>query len=135
MSFNKDLSRFNRKITGNSPKFVRSVTMQAYKMLTQETPVDTGRAKGNWYINPTNPDLTTNDDTTHSGKGQPASPIRIMAEVAKVTGKEDKIFITNNLPYIGKLERGSSQQSPAGMLQVTSDKLKNYIRTTNMELT
>jgi hypothetical protein len=31
----------------------------------------------------------------------------------------DSIYLTNNLPYIKKLEYGSSQQAPRGMARVT----------------
>ena len=37
--------------------------------------------------------------------------------------------LVNAVPYIGKLERGSSRQAPTGILKPTAKQLKSQIRT------
>jgi hypothetical protein len=41
---------------------------------------------------------------------------------------EDSIFISNNLPYAPKLEKGYSKQAPQGMMRITFLELRQSIR-------
>ena len=126
MSFESDIGRFQAKIEGNSPKFVKQVVFQAYKMITEKTPVKTGRAKNNWFVQSGSPSGETTESTD-------LSMGRMVAEVAKITGKEPDIYISNNLDYIMALEHGHSQQAPAGMVQISVQQLKHYIESNNWE--
>lgn len=74
------------------------------------TPVDEGRARGNWQVG------------TAGYKGGEVSTLDIAGGQTINKGKKDidsakaitypTIYITNNLPYIGRLNDGWSQQAP-----------------------
>lgn len=70
------------------------------------TPVDTGRARANWFLAEGSPRIETTESTTPENHGSVA-----------LTGRST-IFITNSLPYIVPLEYGHSSQAPYGMLRI-----------------
>lgn len=74
------------------------------RKIVEKTPVDTGRARANWFVAEGAPRLDTTEGTVPSSR--PA-----------LTG-ESVIYITNSLPYIVPLEYGHSEQAPAGMVRV-----------------
>jgi hypothetical protein len=72
-----------------------------------------GRARGNWQTTvgaPATTALGLRDKSAVRAEGE--------AVVAAWDG-EGSAFITNNLPYIERLEEGWSTQAPAGMVAVT----------------
>ena len=103
-----------------------------YSSIVKKTPVDTGRARGNWNIS------VGHDVTTESTDTKPQ--YKNVDDVPEVKGDET-IFISNNLPYITKLEYGGypnppkggkgktingySKQAPEGMVGVTLANNKN----------
>jgi hypothetical protein len=91
---------------------VRKAAVAADQAAVMGTPVDTGRARANWI---------TSIGSPASGEVAPdpsgASALQQnLTEVAKYALR-DGIFMTNNVPYIGRLEEGYSKQAPNGMLK------------------
>lgn len=68
-----------------------------YSSIVKKTPVDTGRARGNWNVS------VGSEDTSTSGRKTPK--YKSMEQIPDSDGDES-IFISNNLPYIGTLEYG-----------------------------
>ena len=68
-----------------------------YSSIVRKTPVDTGRARGNWQVTAGSPAGGEVEDRMKTPRG--------MDSVPDVNGDES-IFITNNLPYITALEYG-----------------------------
>ncbi len=90
--------------------------------LTRMTPVDTSTALSNWVVTlgaPNGGIIRAYVVGSH-GSTQ-ASSARAALAAAKMVLKTKKpgqvIWITNNLPYIGELNRGSSHQAPVGFVQ------------------
>lgn len=73
--------------------------------ITLGTPVDTGRARANWFVAEGAPRVETTEATTPQNHA-----------AVKLTGKS-VIFVTNSLPYIVPLEYGHSKQAPYGMVR------------------
>jgi len=75
--------------------------------LVRQTPVDTGRARGNWQMNIKTPKLDIIENTSSS------ESISVALGVASKTKsvKYPVIYITNNLPYIVPLNNGHSTQN------------------------
>ena len=124
MSFESDISRFQLKLKKASPKTVRKVVFQALSMITSRTPVKTGRAKANWFVQGGSPSTETTDDTS----------VDVIGQLAKINGGENDIYISNNLKYIMALERGHSTQAPAGMVAISLAALKLYIESGKLKL-
>lgn len=112
---------FDAKVQNFTKKIVPERLLTFYTRLSLEvlrnvvflTPVDTGRARGNWQLTVGSPAEGQRDDF----KNRDA-----VSEAAAVLGNLkglDVVWVSNNVPYIVYLERGSSQQAPAGMVAVT----------------
>lgn len=92
--------------------------------LIENTPVDTSRAKSNWWtdVNIINTTIREPDQ----GAAATAQALSVSKQDIKL---EDVIYITNNLPYIKRLNDGWSGQQPTpgwveGAIQVGNDRGK-----------
>ncbi|MCP5041081.1 MAG: HK97 gp10 family phage protein [bacterium] len=110
--------------------FYRLLALKLLRLLvirthtTPGTPVDTGRARGNWQLSVNAPLTGTLDVLDKSG----SSPIALAATaVNAVQGFED-IWLTNNLPYILALEEGHSKQAPSGFVVQAIDFIEDWLR-------
>ena len=93
-------------------ELVQSIGIEFWNRVTLRTPVDTGRARGNWSMTFEQPSDAVYDDTTLK-RPQKAKP------------KPYPIFyVQNALEYIVPLEFGHSKQAPAGMFRITLAELK-----------
>lgn len=115
-SFNVDLNKFAKSMDIELETVVRKLAFEVYKGVTQKTPVDTGRAKANWMLGYGSINSTITNNTTFT-----------LVQPPKGSGKRP-IYITNNLPYISKLENGSSKQAPNGMVNLTMNEVQRSIR-------
>lgn len=105
-----------KTIPQNADKLVREVVIGATSVVAMGTPVDTGRARGNWQA-----------QLGEAAQGElpaPGSPgagaqqaIQRAAEVAAAYPGGVEVHITNNLPYIIPLNEGHSKQAPAQFVQ------------------
>jgi hypothetical protein len=124
-----DLKSFGRKmrVTGravgdSSDKLVRRVALAVDSTVVLATPVDTGRARSNWQAE-LNAPADGVIDAYADGKGAStagANATAAMQQAAAVIATHksgDSIHLTNNLPYIGRLNDGWSAQAPAGFVE------------------
>ena len=100
-----DLNKYAEKKKVEIKEVRKSYAFALYSSIVKKTPVDTGRARGNWNI------TVGHDDTTASERTRPQ--FKSVADVPKVEGDET-IYISNNLPYITKLEYGGYPKNPKG---------------------
>jgi nucleoid DNA-binding protein len=87
--------------------FVRKVALTLIKKVVERTPVDTGRARGNWQVSlntPRNSEIGRKDKTGEKVKAEAQSLITNKF----FEGNADKtvIWLANNVPYILVLEFG-----------------------------
>lgn len=88
------------------------------------TPVDTGRARGNWQVSISEPITSEIERLDKTGQTVIADGRRRME--ARRQGQT--IFITNNVSYIGDLNNGSSAQAPANFVQLAVQAALRYVR-------
>ena len=94
-------------------KAARRVALNVTAELRKDTPVDTGWAKANWIPQVGSP-FTGVDGARVRGAISTSAQAAGTAQAAAFDIKKDTvIFITNNVPYIKKLNAGTSQQAPA----------------------
>jgi hypothetical protein len=117
MSFSKQLAGFRTKTVASADRIVRGLTIELFASVVRDTPVDTGRARGNWQTSVENAPAVEVERLDKSGGSA-------IAEIVSTTPAKvgSKTLLTNNLPYIRSLEEGSSKQAPAGMVR------KNFLR-------
>ena len=100
-----DLNKYCKDKEVELKEVRKTYAFALYSSIVKKTPVDTGRARGNWNIS------VGHDDTLPSTRTKPQ--FKNVDEVPKVEGDES-IFISNNLPYITKLEYGGYPKNPKG---------------------
>lgn len=87
------------------------------------TPVDTGRARGNWKAG-LNSAPSTQVVGAFGGRGSARFGAQGDGGLAQITSTTrrakpgDKILITNNVPYINRLNDGYSNQAPKRFVQI-----------------
>lgn len=124
------LERFSRRIATradsiqrNVDKTVRRVALAADQAVVLGTPVDTGRARSNWRVSLGSPVFDTVEPFAPGarlGLGEQANAQGAIAQGAAVIGARrdgQDIWISNNVPYIGALNDGSSDQAPANFVE------------------
>lgn len=90
-------------------KIVRQIALESWGQLVNDTPVDTGRARGSWRLKENEPDP---DSLPPGNYGSPTPPLPgNNPDNAKI------YFITNNLPYIVPLNEGHSEQAGAFFIE------------------
>lgn len=121
MNFGADIANYAAKVGLEINDAVVAVCAEATSRVIKKTPVDTGRARGNWFAS-----INTVSGQTVEGRSE-AEAIAQGINVSKEAG--GKIFnLTNNLPYINKLEHGYSDKAPAGMVRVTALEIDKQLK-------
>jgi hypothetical protein len=113
--FERRLGRLATRAAKNADTIVRKAAMAIDSTVVMATPVDTGRARANWIASLNVPVEAATDEADKSGGKAMAQAAGVIAGYDR--DKDAEIHITNNLPYIGSLNEGSSFQAPANFVQ------------------
>lgn len=114
MSMNAIVNRVNRRID----TVIRKSTIELFGQVIKMTPVDTGRAKGNWQCSVNSP-ITSEIERDDGSKSQSLSSSKAYSDVVSTVPRAGNVvWLSNNVPYIRKLEYGSSNQAPGGMVRI-----------------
>jgi len=116
-NFSLDVSKWCGKSLDRIDIVSRKIALEMFRRVILRTPVDTGRARGNWQSTVGAPAFGTLEETDKSGRAAIARATTACLAWKTVSGAS--ILLTNNLPYIERLEHGHSKQAPAGMVAVT----------------
>jgi hypothetical protein len=108
--FSRRINEVAERVEQGSTRLVRKVAIAIQQTVMLATPVDTGRARANWEVSTGAPVFAPTERTDFSAKS--AENTSVIATYQS----GDKIFLSNNVPYIGELNRGSSAQAPAGFV-------------------
>ena len=135
--FSIPLAQLAEKMKLDLDTVVRKSTLEVFKGVVLKTPVDTGRARGNWNVAAGAADTSTTP-TANQARG--------MTEVAKAASiaAGGIVYLANSLPYIrvleygqypnppkggkGKTAGGYSRQAPQGMVRLTAIEFDSYVR-------
>lgn len=127
-----DLAQFANKMEKRAQVFEQTANKIAIKAATailkhlvNVTPVDTSQALSNWQVGinaPVNseipPYVAGKRGSTQTASAAKALSVGISALADKKAG--ETIYISNNLPYIEKLNAGSSTQNPGGFVEAAA---------------
>ena len=107
-----------RELETFTSKRVRGLTLNITANIVEDNPVHTGWSRANWVARIATPLVVDLRDVTPNVAGATA---RQQQSLAQIAGSYEigmgKIFISNNVPYIVRLNEGSSSQAPAGFIQ------------------
>lgn len=122
MSFSKQLTAFVNGTNEKIDKTVKGATVTIATNIINETPVDTGAAKGNWQASVGQPKIGILDQQDPAGEKAIADAIKAIPDEAGSV-----VYLSNNLPYINRLEYGHSDQAPQGMVRVNTGKWSEIV--------
>lgn len=113
MTRSVNVGAYAQRFNGRMSIFKRGVLIKLFGAVIKDTPVLTGRLRANWMF----------------GKGQPTSgttgsiddpTTKVVSDVqSQVTAKDETYSLTNNLPYVNRIEyHGHSKvKAPEGMVR------------------
>jgi hypothetical protein len=131
--FNAALDAFiNVVIPTKISKLTQKIALKVFEGVTKKTPVDTGRARANWNIAlGKEPDLTKHDGEEELKTRNKDGNATVVAN-GVLTEMDPlhpvSVVISNNVEYIGALERGHSDQAPPhGIVGLTLDETRVWL--------
>ena len=115
---------YDEKVIGLLDKVVKKTALTVDRELVLETPVGNpslwqsappagyvgGRARSNWLASINSPRTDAGAQTTRKGSDT------VRSKMGSFKIATDTIFITNNVPYIERLNNGWSTQAPIGFI-------------------
>lgn len=122
MSFSDDIRKFTAKTSQAHNKITRAATLELFSGVIKATPVDTGRARGNWQTTVGSP---ASGSLEREDKGGAEAIAEVEAKAPEGAGQVT--YLSNNLPYIDELENGSSKQAPEGMVKRNMDRVQRMV--------
>lgn len=120
------------------PRYIKltvgELVARFYEGVVTDTPVLTGRARVNWHLSLSAPvrrsidgkQLVQEPGHWFTRTGEPLTSaeravLRGMREALLAAPLGRKVYLANNLAYIGLLEHGGSAKAPAGMVEINID--------------
>lgn len=128
-SFELQIKEFENMTTEKSELLFKKVCFDLSNSIIMDTAVLSGRARGNWQ-----PDINSiqNDVLEIEDKSGNATVTKVASQTNNL--KLGQYFtLTNNLPYILRLEYGWSKKSPNGMLGINVMRFQQFVNQANKE--
>jgi hypothetical protein len=122
MSFASDVAAFAKKAGKSVDETWRAIVLELFGSVIKDTPVDTGRARGNWQ---TTIGIPASGVVDRLGEGEAVK--EVSATAADFSGGK-VIYLANNLVYIKSLEEGASDQAPAGMVRKNVARIQQIVK-------
>jgi len=125
-SFGKRMKRRASNVERNVNTVARKVCIVLHRELVLATPVDTGTARSNWIVslgspaNGTRKAYKPHPKGSGAGIGESANASAALEAGAAVIARRkagQSLFVSNNLPYIQRLDEGHSAQAPANFVK------------------
>lgn len=115
-NFTLDMSKYGEKTIKQIDQFVRKTAIDLTTSIIKSTPVDTGRARANWFVSFESAIEDTTTDTNSAKALSNATNTLLKDKIGKY------IYIQNNLDYIAGLEYGKSKQAIKGMVRINVER-------------
>ena len=125
MDFAAQLKEFEKMTNQKADKVFRQTCLQLSNDIIFDTPVDKGRARGNWF-----PEIDSYDTSTGEELGGDKSLQRVINKVASLE-IGNTFTLSNNLNYIVPLEYGHSKQAPVGMVRKNLARFEFILKSAN----
>jgi hypothetical protein len=122
MTWESDWKKIESKIDRTFDQGIRATILELSTAIIKDTPAKTGRARGNWQASIGRG--ATGEVSVESKRTGEAKAILSVNQKASVA-VGDLYYLTNNVPYIERLEYGWSKQAPGGMVRKN---LQNFNR-------
>ena len=135
VSLARDVRVFAHKTKQDTRAVIRASTLEISASIILRTPVDSGRARNGWYATLDTPSTKIPKKTKASkninAPGPDSNSARAISRATAVISDfgGNVYYLTNNLPYIRRLEYEAwSTQAPAGMMRVSAAEYAAVLR-------
>lgn len=120
MNFSDSLRTFSSRTMEEIGVVKRSVAIALFNAVVLDTPVLSGRLRGNWRFSLNKPDRTVNEDVDRTG----SVAFNLMTTTFSASKGDDSLEAANSLPYAARIEYEgwSHTKAPQGMVR------KNVVR-------
>ncbi len=118
MSFTTDMTAWARKTKLTADQAVRTVGIEIYKQLGENSPVDTGQFRNSW-----NPSIGSPDTGLQSAAGGAWDFSKAERGFASVKAG-DTMFVSNGQPYALRLAFGWSAQASGGWVERAVERVR-----------
>ena len=126
-AFSKKMKKLALQIESGSAAIQEGAAEHLSKNLTMEvTPVKTGQARNNWLLSVGTPDTRIVKDDSFDLTGT-ARHDKNKYWIGKHKPGQD-IYISNNLPYIKRLNEGWSKQAPAAFVEAAIQRTNEFLK-------
>ena len=124
-NFASQMKQFENMTEKKAEKVFRKTCFEISNEVISNTPVDSGRAKNNWFpdINRFSTEMT--ETTNKQGS------INLVTNATPKLKIGDTFTLSNNLPYIVRLEYGWSKQKPNGFVAIAIQKFDTILKNVN----
>tara|TARA_R110002072_G_scaffold144865_4_gene290960 strand:- start:357 stop:758 length:402 start_codon:yes stop_codon:yes gene_type:complete len=122
MSWESDWKKIESNIDRVLDQGIRATLLETSVAIIKGTPAKTGRARGNWQAS-IGRGATGEVSVGSMRSGEAKAIAKVNQTVTVAVG--DLYYLTNNVPYIERLEYGWSKQYPSGMVRIN---LQNFNR-------
>ena len=114
MSWESDWKKIESKIDRTLDQGIRATILELSTAIIKDTPAKTGRARGNWQAS-IGRGATGEVSVVNKRAGEAKAISNVNQKASVAVG--DLYYLTNNVPYIERLEYGWSKQAPGGMVR------------------
>ena len=124
-NFSLDLIKFANLSEKKIVLVVKKTFIELSADIINGTPVDSGRARGNWQ-----PAINKFADTNSLDIEKSKFGTKTIAKVINKANEfqiGDYLTLTNNLDYIERLEDGYSHKAPTGMVGLNVERFSNMV--------
>lgn len=119
MSFSRKGKRITDKMRTQQETMKKKIIYDWFAGVIMRTPVMDGRARANWLPSFADPVQTTIEDLDGLSFGSPPSTVKANQILSSIKKGDGVTYMTNNLPYIKRLEDGYSPQAVGGMVKLS----------------
>ena len=121
--FTLELKNFGKVTREQATTIFQKIALELDSAVVFGTPVDEGRARGNWYPSLNAPSNEVDLNSTDKSGSKAVAAINSLVSTVKIG---DTFWLTNNLPYILPLENGHSKQAPEGMVDINLNRIQAF---------
>lgn len=111
-------------LEGVAESVIIDLTLEMTANLVEDTPIDIGWARANWIPAIGSPPILAQSGDPDAGDVSIAVSRQSSGQAEVLTYKIDSgpVFVSNNAPYIRRLNDGWSKQAPAGFVQISMER-------------
>lgn len=125
-AFSKSIGSFGVNTLGNAERVRRAIVLKLFSSVILDTPVDTGRLRGNWLTSQGSPKLNSVARVDSSGGSAIAE---VQSNMGDGTSQDTSVFLSNNLPYAARIEYEgwSKRKAPQGMVRKNVARIEQLV--------